>query len=309
MYISSKTLWVLLLGALSFVANAQISTEETLYPRKMVVEKATGTWCKWCPIGIVAMEKMAEKYPDNFIGIDVHIRDEMTSQDYLNFDMGRNVPTSHINRTEKSLYPVFTVLDSYYSAHTAPINAKVETTIVKKDETSYILESYVTLGYSTNTAKYNLAYVILEDKVGPYLQINAYAGGTREVGGWEKKGHAVSMLYDNVARVVLPNVTGAGNGIPSMMERDVPKKKILRIEPARYVTNLENAKVVTLLLNGETGEIVNADLDGLANVTTVSTPLLQENGSSTEAIYDLYGRKIPYPQKGLQIVGGKKMIY
>ena len=55
---------------------------ENAIPLKMVVEEATGTWCGWCPRGAVNMEKMREKYPDEFIGIAVHNEDPMMVQDY-----------------------------------------------------------------------------------------------------------------------------------------------------------------------------------------------------------------------------------
>lgn len=312
MNISSKVMmsFAFSLSALPFVANAQATAEQTLYPRKMVVEKATGTWCKYCPRGIVAMEEMAEKYPDDFIGIDIHINDVMACKAYNNLDVGvKGFPDSHVNRADRNVYPTFWEFNELYAKHTKPINAKVETTIVKKDQTSYLLETSVTLGYTTSTAKYNIAYAILEDKLGPYYQQNAYSGGGSVVGGWEKKPYYVSTMYDNVARTILPNVMGTNNSIPSNMTRDVPQKKTLRVEPAQYVTNLENAKVVTLLLDGQTGEIINADLDRFAGVTTISAPLLQENSPATESIYDISGRKMSQTQKGLQIVNGKKVMY
>lgn len=42
------------------------------YPRKLVSEEVTGTWCGYCVRGIVAMKEMNEKYPDSFIGIAIH---------------------------------------------------------------------------------------------------------------------------------------------------------------------------------------------------------------------------------------------
>ena len=34
--------------------------------QRFVVEEGTGTWCGWCPRGIVAFRHMAEKYPETF---------------------------------------------------------------------------------------------------------------------------------------------------------------------------------------------------------------------------------------------------
>lgn len=309
--------WAFVCCAFPLTVSAQAASEETLYPRKMVIEKGTGTWCSNCPIGIVGVGKMAEKYPETVIPIDIHYEpDPMYCEAYRNFGIF-SLPGAQINRkpymngTEKeyTVYPTFDSLHSFYATSTAPVNAKVETTIVPKDGTSYLLETYTTLGYSTTTANYRIAYIILEDKVGPHYQQNAFSGSSMSVGGWEKYGSVVSYVYNNVARTALPNLRGMGNNIPTTMTRDVPKMKTLRVEPAQYVTNLENAKVVTLLLDGQTGEIINADLDRFAGVTTISAPLLQENSPATESIYDISGRKMTQTQKGLQIVNGKKAMY
>lgn len=74
-----------------------------MYSRKVVVEEGTGTWCGYCPRGIVAMEAMAEKYPDNFIGIAVHSGDEMqvdgSYYPVLNYFSG--FPGCIVNRQDK----------------------------------------------------------------------------------------------------------------------------------------------------------------------------------------------------------------
>ncbi|MDE6279924.1 MAG: hypothetical protein K2M05_08110, partial [Paramuribaculum sp.] len=52
--------------------------------RNVVVEEGTGTWCGWCPRGIVGMEKMVNKYPDGtYIPIAVHGRDIMQVESYI----------------------------------------------------------------------------------------------------------------------------------------------------------------------------------------------------------------------------------
>ena len=54
-------------------------------PEKRVFgEEATGTWCGWCPRGIVAMDYMAATYPDTWIGVAVHNSDPMVNTVYDN---------------------------------------------------------------------------------------------------------------------------------------------------------------------------------------------------------------------------------
>lgn len=42
------------------------------FPRVHLIEEGTGTWCGWCPRGIVMMEYIAEKYPDFFARAAIH---------------------------------------------------------------------------------------------------------------------------------------------------------------------------------------------------------------------------------------------
>lgn len=300
-----------LLAVSPLMGMAQEQNEQTLFPRKFVVEKATGIWCPHCPWGIAGFEKLAAAYPDVFIGISAHRDDALHCATYRFFDAwgAGGIPTSMVNRKENRVYPSFGVLnDKYVSYYSEPVPAKVETTIVKKDAANYVLETSVTLGYSTTEANYNVAYVIVEDKLGPYKQKNALSGDQEDMGGWGKLPYYVETMYDNVAREVLPNITGQGNPIPTTMERDVPAQMSYRVEPGSYVKNVENAKVVTLLLNAETGEIVNADLKPFAGVTSVAMPGLKENADAAQKTYDLFGRKVVQPQKGLYIVDGKKVM-
>ena len=55
----------------------------SFWPTKAVVgEEATGTWCGWCPRGMVGMEYMEEEYGEDWIGIAVHNNDPMANDDY-----------------------------------------------------------------------------------------------------------------------------------------------------------------------------------------------------------------------------------
>lgn len=62
-----------------FVVVATTVSAETYYPRKIVMEEETGTWCGWCVRGIETIERMHTKYPDNFIAIALHTSDRMSN--------------------------------------------------------------------------------------------------------------------------------------------------------------------------------------------------------------------------------------
>src|SRR5699024_9086047 len=79
--------------ALTYVVSQDVT--------KMVVfEEGTGTWCGYCPRGIVAMEYMydnSNQFP-NFIGIAVHNQDPMMVAEYDNGANFPGFPNSNVDR-------------------------------------------------------------------------------------------------------------------------------------------------------------------------------------------------------------------
>ena len=64
--------------------TARTTHDVTAFYHKIVAEEGTGTWCGYCVRGIVALEEMNKKYPDNFIGIAIHSGDPMAVEGLIN---------------------------------------------------------------------------------------------------------------------------------------------------------------------------------------------------------------------------------
>ena len=45
----------------------------TYFPRRVVMEEATGTWCGWCVRGLETISRLSKEYPKNFIAIGIEI--------------------------------------------------------------------------------------------------------------------------------------------------------------------------------------------------------------------------------------------
>ena len=82
-------------GTVTFQLSAS-----TFYPRRIVMEEGTGTWCGWCVRGLETISRMNKEYPDNFIAIGIHNQDEMAN--WLNYEGIANTfvsyPSCTINR-------------------------------------------------------------------------------------------------------------------------------------------------------------------------------------------------------------------
>ena len=66
--------------------------------KRVVIEESSGTWCPFCPQGIVGMETIEQQYPNTVIPIAVHNGDIMTNSIY---DAGMNManwPSARIDR-------------------------------------------------------------------------------------------------------------------------------------------------------------------------------------------------------------------
>lgn len=85
------------------------------YPRNMVLEEGTGTWCGYCPRGIVMFEYVREKYADRLFPIAVHQDDRMAISEYegLINDYITGFPTVVANRDE-TFSPSKEIADKLY---------------------------------------------------------------------------------------------------------------------------------------------------------------------------------------------------
>ncbi|NOQ73147.1 MAG: Omp28-related outer membrane protein [Crocinitomix sp.] len=196
-------------------------------PGKVVLgEEATGTWCGWCPRGAVFMDQMADDYPEHFIGVAVHNGDPMTVDDYdaaigdfisgypsMLVDRGGDidpsaVEASFLDRIVIAPKAVLTVGSDYVDGATS-------------------MKVSVTADFDEAIAgNYRLALIIVEDGVtgtaSGYNQANYYSGGGSGVmGGYELLSDpvpAADMVYDHVARAILPSFAGMLGSFPATVE-------------------------------------------------------------------------------------------
>ena len=86
--------------------------------RRVVVEEVTGMWCGYCPEGIVAMETLHERYPDEFIGVAVHYSDPLEISGYPAAETAfpGGAPSAWFDRKVYSTKPlVTTLIDGKYT--------------------------------------------------------------------------------------------------------------------------------------------------------------------------------------------------
>ena len=290
----------------------------TYFPRRIVMEEATGTWCGWCPRGMMTIEQMKKKYPDNFIAIAIHNGDEMqVDKSYKPFlDMVTGYPSARINRKDwRSPWP-FDIEDIMDKGE-AKVTTQARCLSAKEVE----VESETVFGFSDNgTTEYRLAYVVTEDNVGPYMQANAYSNPTAKdnpydlMNWWVHQDSRVTMTFNEVAREIFDY-----NGVEGLLPRGVVEGETYKTKYTLTVPDnvkeLSNVRIVTLLLDTRTGEILNADLCSLSDIPDTSISNITTDDNKRHDIFNSLGMKVGTDttpakglRKGLYIMNGRKVI-
>ncbi|MDR0505215.1 MAG: Omp28-related outer membrane protein [Dysgonamonadaceae bacterium] len=290
------------------------------FPKKIVVEEGTGTWCMWCTRGIVGMAMMKEKYPETFIGIAVHNDDVMTVTQYDNAMTSRffkGFPIMVVNRKKSLIGDPYFDAENFYNLEMdipTQIGVKLNGGFTNEDKKTLTLKTYVTFGYSGDV-NFKLAYVLIENGVtgteSAFWQQNAYAGGYNgEMGGYERKPSIIkNQVYNDVARGIYSLFTGITNSIPAQVTELTPVEHNYKLTLPSSVQNKDSLEVAVLVLNFATGEIANADK---IEIKSIYTGISEVEPASISAFIhnDLLQIQSELPVQGVELYGvsGQKVF-
>lgn len=84
------------------VAVCEDSVVCSYFPKTLLVEEGTGTWCNNCPMGILQVYRLKEMLGDEVVAVAVHVRDALFTSDYYNF-LG-SIPAIKYNRRSELGY-------------------------------------------------------------------------------------------------------------------------------------------------------------------------------------------------------------
>lgn len=250
--------------------------------RKAVMEEFTGTWCGWCPRGLVAMENMKEQFPLDFIAISVHAGDEMEDQTYQQLSYSVGYPSAFLNRLGL-IDPYYgvgeedasSVADDIRSLLAIPCEALIGiSSDLSDDKSSVNVTTTMKFTMPAEGRNYSLAYVLTEDGITGYDQTNYYHPAYGKVtedelpddlkflanaGTVTENGVYYQPTFDDVSRGIhdLNGIAGSLDGITFADGKYEIHNYGIAIPSS--VKNVENLKVAVLLLDLETGEVVTAE--------------------------------------------------
>lgn len=221
------------------------------FARRNVMESYIATSCVYSPRAILADRYFHEKYPYNYIGINIHEKnncmdDPMGLPD--NYEQGLATPTTFINRKECPNGSLM-MLETAFATE-ADFDLSIESTFTSDEKQSLYIKAHVVPGMDVS-GQYRMAYVIVEDGVGPYTQ--AYSSYVYY--DWQD---GESTVFDGVARGIYPSNYGMGNSLPSSMEAGATYEHTYSLDLPKNIDNINNVSVIGLIINQTTGEIENA---------------------------------------------------
>ena len=306
-------------GLTAFAETAEDTDNAPIvYPRTVVYEKGTATWCGYCPIGSYIFDELSKHHPEQFIGIAVHSNDEMTTHTYNDLRF-RAYPQVHIDRNVRNAsFYLDSFEEQFLTAAARPAAALVEASFERTDERKFELTVRTTYGKDAHNLDLRLAYVVLEDSVGPYFQANYYSRGGFSVDPssgfykWTQLPGRTRTYFNDVAREIYPNAYGQPGSVPTTMQRGVPHTFVFTdCYLPSSIQSFKNVHIAVLLLDNRSGRIVNATHLTNRTLTGVNAPRLHHTTSpipsSTIRHFDLSGRALPTPTRGLNIENGQKV--
>lgn len=292
----------------SIAAQGNVAAFTNGFDRNLVMEEATGTWCGFCPSGIVLCETITKHFGDRYFCISVHGgNDRMVIPDYSGFISKyiEGYPMAWTNRVEKHA-PTATTVDGMLTYAQEIMNKYAKPTYVKVSATpeadlsakkcKVTADVEFTIDGEQNHA---LNFVITESNIGPMAQKNYYAGGVYgTMAGWEEKESETNILFNDVARAY-KEYGGLEGSIPNVVKAGEKYSYETELSLANCSTgDLRNMDLIVFITNQDTDEIINAYKIGL-DLSGVESIGAEENGSIR--YFNLQGIETARPEKGIYI--------
>lgn len=288
--------------------------------RMVVMEEYGGTWCGWCPRGMVGMEMLAEEYPGQFIPIGIHYSDPMQHESFNDVLMnyGGGFPGCSINRL-KLTDPYYgdnigtpfgvdeLILPMLNTPTEATVNIESATLDAEKATLSVKASAQFFIDCDIKDAPYSMAYVITEDGVSgkglpaaqrkEYLQVNYFNNMTQYNSDPNLK-HLVTKPsyweteFNHVARFI-DKAYGLSGSLPGTFQSGDVLTHSYEISLPNNINDYSKCTLVALLLDNGSGEIINASSIALASLTGVEQA--PTSAATTEIVVEANGVTVNAP--------------
>ena len=294
---------------------------------RAVVEEYTGTWCGYCPKGYVAMEYMAEKYPEDFIGLAYHDDDPMEGRNVVMPSSVTGFPAAHLDRASGQIDPYLGagstemgIEQDWLDRCNEPSPAAIEVEASLSDDLETVSVTSRTAFALSGVEGFKVAYALLADGMtgtGRSWQQSNYFGGSStglDLDLWDQflnGGSYVTVEFNDVV-ILAPDSKGVTGSVPAEItvgewnehEYTFTLSDATSAYTASTVSLVQapwKLRVVAMLLNAD-GEIVNAAKCNVSTPAGVNGVESSMDEPVEVARYSLDGRLLSEPERGVNIV-------
>lgn len=281
--------------------------------RRVVLEENTGMGCQNCPLGHLALEYLETLYKETFLPIAYHTYtgDKLESgmTDYAQYFLGLNAaPTAMINRNGNISAPMKSYTENGVTDYTftskegdawldevskeLAIQAEADLNITATYDatTGMVQVPYeVTFAIDREANNIGLLCIVTEDGLVGYQTNTFYAVTDTDLGAWGAGGeyaktHVYPYTFNHVARALYP--ANAYNGQLGLLPSNVICENTYKgsilfnlSEDAPYVEDINNCHIVCLMIDAQTGEVINAARAKVKNEASAIEDLTQTGKS------------------------------
>jgi len=282
-----------------------------------VMEEYTGTWCSFCPRGMVGIRNLKALYPDNFIALCVHYynNDPMQIEGYESQLPVEGFPICNIDRTYLTdPYLGYNVVDASFQVDTvfelanrilsvADINLTAHWNTEATTPTVDI-NSQVEFLLHSDDCPYRLCYVMTEDSLtgttSAWAQKNSFPALADQYTSddmWEfthGSNPVTGLYYDDVV-IAVSEVNGIEGSINApLMAGDTQTHKWQMTVPA-LSQNINRIHITALLIDTNTGHIVNAARVPVTKADGIIAVQADDTSNEVTTYYRLDGIQVATP--------------
>lgn len=247
--------------------------------RHVVMEEFTGTWCSWCPRGMVGIEMLDQTYGDDFIGIAIHRGNDPMVLDAYNYlpDYG-SFPGCMLNRSvntdpygSANDCTIFGQVEDCFKSRLCEADMEVIASIDEEAEDAVQVDVATTFHFSAPYAnEYAIALVITADSLKPqdgtWYQSNIYSGNQEWADSpgmsWlvDERSYLLDIAYNHVPVAVLGIEHGVNGSIKTLLVDGQTQhyQTAVSIAEASLIQDKTQLHANALLIYRPTGEIINA---------------------------------------------------
>ena len=309
-----------------------VATIDKAVARRVVVEEYTGTWCGWCPRGIVAVDMLNKEFGDSVITICVHDGDPMEVSSYPAATM--SFPDARVNRGS--------LIDPYYGSSNMAYGIRddvarelsnnvlagiaLTATWADEDKTIIKAETETTFMIDTEVTQYGIAYALLEDGMkgtdNGWAQKNFYSGTSTDDPNLKPytqlPGPITNIEYDHVAVAGWEIDRGVDKCFESL-QLYVPQKKVYNcdISGNELIQDKSRLSLVAMLIDRKSNRIVNAAKSAIGEYEESAIKDIRAERTGQSGVYTINGCKVTSSSdeatvnslpKGIYIVDGRKVV-